>query len=62
MVIYRCDVCGTDLTRNYVSERLRAKLGIVDVEVTVGIRGTWNSGEICRSCLAKVVAEGKEKK
>jgi len=60
MIKYYCDVCGKELTRDYVEDRLVRELDRVKVEVTVAIDGTWNKGDICGDCLIKAISKGKD--
>ena len=66
MIRRYCDVCGEEVKRSYVSDRLlkwfdgKNKMG---VEIILGLNGTWNDGEFCLNCIQKAVnrliAEGK---
>ena len=61
-----CDWCGEETARNYVTKRI-CGLGYIDgnnpalVEIVVGTprrdtnRAGLNVGDICKSCLKKVV-------
>jgi len=57
-----CDVCGGELERNYVRDRLRVWDGLIVADVTVGKKDktglSWNKGDICRPCLIKVITNG----
>ncbi|MBC8488486.1 MAG: hypothetical protein H8D45_20860 [Bacteroidetes bacterium] len=55
MIKYYCDVCGQELTRNYVGNRLRSNYNNVSVEVMVAIGNVWNEGELCGTCLKDVI-------
>ena len=64
MVKRYCDVCEIPIVRNYVSNRLSGgtKMGdkIVNVTITLGVStmpGTWNSGELCLTCLKAAVID-----
>lgn len=50
-----CDVCGDEVGWNVVTERLKDSTNLrgrkVEVEITIGIDGTWNKGDLCKSCL-----------
>jgi hypothetical protein len=54
-----CDVCGNEIELNVVRSRLKESTVIagtrVDVEITVGISGTWNTGDLCKTCLFTVL-------
>jgi len=66
-----CDGCGEELTRNYVSERLKNEHEFnfmkgsdfagnkVKVEVMAGVNGTCNSGDLCLECLYDAVTGGQ---
>jgi len=56
-----CDVCDKEIKRNYVSERYKPMLGKFRVEIMVSFKDAWNSGEICKECLLKIINEGKER-
>ena len=56
---YICDMCGKETLINYVSERLKAKLGKGMVEVIAGVDGVWNYGVLCKECLIKIIKEGE---
>jgi len=60
MIKRYCDVCGKEVERNYVAQRLRQEMGRVVVEVMVAIDGIWNKGEICLGCLTDVLVHGSE--
>ncbi len=64
MIKYYCDVCGNEIKRNYVTERLKRKLEInekkIVAQISIAIDGIWNMGDLCYSCLMKVMSEGKE--
>lgn len=55
---YYCDVCKHEM-RKSDHPRLKVRLGDVRVEVMTAFRNTWNTGDICHSCVKKVVAKGK---
>ena len=55
-----CDSCGTEVIRNYVSQRLKLRRRGFTAEVMLTYGSTCNSGEICRACLNKLLALGKE--
>lgn len=59
MIKHYCDVCGKELDRNYVSDRLIRTMGKVKTEVMVSIDGAWNHGDICLVCLMNVLTAGK---
>lgn len=42
--------------------RIKRTFGRVSVEVLVALDGTWNGGEICRSCVIQAVAQGDDSK
>jgi hypothetical protein len=54
-----CDGCGAEITRNYVSERLKSEKNGIKVEVIVAAGhkaiGT-NSGHACADCVIAAVA------
>lgn len=58
-----CDGCGTNIERDYVSNRLESertfrldgKRVIVKVECMVTVDGTTNAGDICRDCVIDTV-------
>jgi len=64
MTKWFCDVCGRELGRNYVSDRLRVSDGLRVVEVTVGKKDkhglTWDKGDICRPCLMGIITNGHD--
>jgi hypothetical protein len=53
-----CDLCGVEVKRNYVTERLeelvKYRNGEVFISITTGVNGV-NSGDICLSCLVHAV-------
>lgn len=53
-----CDLCGTKLGRNAVSDRITRTLGLVKVEVLVAVKESWNAGHVCVPCVERVIAEG----
>ncbi|MEA1998138.1 MAG: hypothetical protein U9N61_02260 [Euryarchaeota archaeon] len=68
-----CDVCGKELGRNYVSDRLNVRYHYnkdnedpergnqcITCNVEVGVNNTWNKGEICKECLLKALTEGED--
>lgn len=63
MIKRYCDVCGFEILRNYVSNRLKSTLDIngrkytADVEVMTN--GAANVGDLCLACVLKIVNEGK---
>lgn len=60
MIKMFCDVCGKEIERNFVIERLRIRLKDVELEIIAGVDGVWNGGQLCKDCLMKAIAEGKE--
>jgi hypothetical protein len=63
MIRYYCDGCGAALAPED-HQRLRRDGHIngtrIDVEVTTAVNGTWNGGNVCHRCVAKVVAGADE--
>lgn len=69
-----CDGCGEELSRNYVTQRLEnehqfhfmqgpeCKSTTARVEVMAGVDGTFNSGDLCLSCLYDAVTGGEYSK
>jgi len=57
MIKYFCDVCGKEVTRNFVDKRLNVKVGIVSVEVMLGVNLVHNHGVVCGKCLASILCE-----
>lgn len=67
MVKYCCDICGKEIARDYVSERLKEYIRpgdldrTINIELIVGIgmtakaTGVWNCGNICKKCLQDAV-------
>ena len=62
MIKHFCDVCGDQVQRNSVSQRLTRARKTVTVEVLVATDGVWNGGAICYDCLLDVVLKGKDTK
>lgn len=64
MIKAYCDGCGLEIDRNYVSEILCLTIQLggqeITAEVSVFIDGNKDKGELCLSCLKKVLLEGKE--
>jgi hypothetical protein len=64
MIKYFCDMCKTEITRNYISDRYRpwvyANGKNFKADISIRQNGNPDSGEICRHCVKKIVAEGKE--
>lgn len=56
-VKYFCDVCGCELSRNLVDDRLRASVGRVSFEIMAGVDGTWNDGHLCPTCVRSAVVQ-----
>jgi len=57
-----CDECGSEIRRNYSSDRLKPVFGKWKLEVMVYHDGMSNAGDICEECLINVFCHGKEKK
>jgi hypothetical protein len=57
-----CDVCDTEINRNYVSSRYRLKRGAFTAEIMLKRDSTWNTGEICLPCLRELLTKGREVK
>lgn len=60
-----CDCCGVELTANRVTNRVTREYSVtgkpkVQVEVTAGVNGTWNGGELCTDCVVLAVDKGKD--
>ncbi len=59
MIKRYCDVCGEELKRNVVSKRYMPQLteaGVtVKAEVMVSVNHVWNSGDVCLTCLLRVL-------
>lgn len=64
MVRYYCDICGNQISRNYISDRLKATFGerrgdvtkVLNFEVIAGIGyGNANGGHVCCKCLVNAV-------
>ncbi len=55
-----CDVCGKEVKRNFVKDRLAKKYGSVFVEFDVGTNHELNYGAICKDCLIKAITDGTE--
>ncbi len=51
MIIYKCDLCGKELTRNVVSDRLMVDQGDFHAEVMISKKDVTNQGDLCLSCL-----------
>lgn len=55
-----CDMCGAGIERSYVSPRLTSSLKNWVVEVQVQLNGTWNRGDLCKSCVLRIINEGTQ--
>lgn len=55
---YFCDVCGKEMQRNAASDRIKRRAANVTIEVLVAYKNVWNSGEVCESCVIKIVSGG----
>lgn len=58
-----CDNCGDEMIRNYTAERLKLKKSEGNRffgEVQLGRDNTWNKGELCLSCLKRLLLEAIE--
>lgn len=62
MTKYFCDGCGMPMAEAPHGNRIKRTFGRVSVEVLVALDGTWNGGEICRSCVIQAVAQGDDSK
>lgn len=63
-VKHYCDICGFEINRNYVNERISGRGYQPDgnnpllIEIVVGSgRGVWNDGDVCRTCLRAAVLD-----
>ena len=56
---YFCDQCGDELSKKDYG-RIKRKKGRIEIEVLVGIDGTWNSGHACHKCVIDAVVIGKD--
>ena len=60
-VQHYCDVCGHQIGRNVVKQRIKESTVVegtkVGVEITVSIDGTANGGDLCKGCLGRVLAQ-----
>jgi hypothetical protein len=55
-----CDICGQECVSR-VGDRLKRKLRGFQIEVMVGkVRGAWNSGHVCTSCVIDIVTHGED--
>ena len=52
-----CDECGTEIS-DYATRLLEGRKGRVVVQVTCGINGCNNSGDICEDCIKAAVMAG----
>jgi len=59
-----CDVCGRELTRNFVTDPLVRTDGLMVVRVMVGKKTAsslvWGDGDICQPCLVGIVKNGHD--
>ncbi len=57
-----CDACNKELVSNCVDDRMTRVMTIngheIKAEVMVTIDGVTNNGELCQSCLSKVLEQG----
>lgn len=61
MIRRYCDVCGEEIKRNYVDQRLIRHLNEWRIEIIVGHKDLgWNNGDICLKCLLNIVQNGTE--
>jgi len=61
MIIYKCDQCHQELTRNMVSERLVVEQGHFIAEVVVSKDNVSNDGDLCYDCLIKMLTTTPKK-
>jgi hypothetical protein len=59
MIKYYCDYCGKPTDD---IDRVKRKLGSMEIEVIVTYKGVANSGHICQRCVIKAVREGERVK
>jgi hypothetical protein len=72
MIRHFCDVCGVEIVRNLVTNRLEGKAFLAQpladdqvrttdiqvlVAVTVGVGTAWNHGDICIDCLHEAIGQ-----
>jgi hypothetical protein len=55
-------MCGEQLARNYVSQRLKLKRREFIAEIMITKGSTCNAGELCRHCVMEILTDGKEHK
>lgn len=67
MIKQFCDMCMTEIDRNYVSNRLKMvycpdagnpDMPTIIAEVMVEVNGICNHGDLCRNCLFEVLTHG----
>ena len=54
-----CDMCGKELDN---TSRLEVKYGRFTAEVMTGKNNVGNGAHLCKPCVRKIVAKGKETK
>ena len=57
-----CDMCDGEISRNYVSQRMKIKRREFTAEVMFHKGSTCNTGELCRKCVMEILTQGKESK
>jgi hypothetical protein len=60
VVEHRCDICRKKIKRNFVGERWNPHLDKFQIEVIVAKNDVWNEGDLCLTCLKRIVRTGKE--
>jgi hypothetical protein len=52
-----CDICGKEAGR---FDRVKKKLGDVQIEIMVAHKNVWNAGHICEDCVFEAFAKGED--
>lgn len=54
-----CDVCEKEMTNPAEHDRVKRRLGKVEIEIMRSVAGAWNGGHVCHQCILNVVNTGE---